>query len=139
MPKRPESNGKCGLRDGEWKPTVDQNELTGEQNPDVKLIDFDHPERNHFVAINQFKIDTPGQVREHILPDIVLFVNGLPLVVECKDANEFTANPMHEAVKQLRRYSDQREETHEAGLKEGEPRLFHTNQLVIAKAVHRKR
>jgi type I restriction enzyme R subunit len=121
------------LSDGEWKPTVDENELTGEQNPDVKLIDFDHPDRNHFVAINQFRIDTPGRVKEHIRPDMVLFVNGLPLVVvECKDSNEFTANPMHEAVKQLRRYSDQREETHEAGLKEGEPRLFHTNQLVIA-------
>jgi type I restriction enzyme R subunit len=104
------------LRDGEWKPTVDENKLTGEQNPDVKLIDFDQPERNHFVAINQFRIDTPGRVKEHIRPDIVLFVNGLPLVVvKCKDANEFTANPMHEA-----------------GLKEGEPRLFHTNQLVIA-------
>lgn len=121
------------LRDGEWKPTVDENELTGEQDPDVHLIDFQHPERNHFVAINQFRIDTPGKVKEHIRPDIVLFVNGLPLVVvECKDSNEFTANPMYEAVKQLRRYSDQREETHEAGLKEGEPRLFHTNQLVIA-------
>ncbi len=120
------------LRDGEWKPTVDENELTGEQNPDVKLIDFDHPERNHFVAINQFRVDTPGCVKQHIRPDIVLFVNGLPLVVvECKDPNAYTANPMHEAVKQLRRYSDQREETHEAGLREGEPRLFHTNQLVI--------
>ena len=121
------------LGGGEWKPTVDENELNGEQNPDVTLIDFDHPERNHFVAINQFRVDTPGRVKDHIRPDIVLFVNGLPLVViECKDANEYTANPMHEAVKQLRRYSDQREETHEAGLKEGEPRLFHTNQLVIA-------
>ena len=56
----------------------------------------------------------------------------LLVVVECKDTNEHTANPLHEAVKQLRRYSDQREETHEAGLKEGEPRLFHTNQLLIA-------
>ena len=85
------------LRDGEWKPTVDENELTGEQNPDVHLIDFQHPGRNHFVAINQFRIDTPGKVKEHIRPDIVLFVNGLPLVVvECKDSNEFTANPMYE-------------------------------------------
>ena len=39
------------LRDSEWKPTVDENELTGEQNPEVKLIDFDHPERNHFLAM----------------------------------------------------------------------------------------
>lgn len=121
------------LRDGEWKPTVDENELTGEQNPEVKLIDFYHPERNRFIAINQFRVDTPSKGKGHIRPDIVLFVNGLPLVViECKDANAFTANPMHEAIKQLHRYSDQREETHAAGLKEGEPRLFYSNQLMIA-------
>jgi type I restriction enzyme R subunit len=29
------------------------------------------------------------------------------------------------------RYTDQRESTHEAGLQEGEPRLFHTNQFLI--------
>ena len=115
-----------------YRTQVDKNDVTGEEYPNVKLIDFEHPERNHFVAINQFRINTPGTGKDFIIPDIVLFVNGLPLVVvECKDQNEFTANPMHEAFKQLMRYSDQRQETHDAGLKEGEPRLFHTNQLVI--------
>ena len=115
-----------------YRTQVDKNEVTGEEYPNVKLIDFEHPERNYFVAINQFRIDTPGTGKKFIIPDIVLFVNGLPLVVvECKDQNEFTANPMNEAFKQLMRYSDQRQETHDAGLKEGEPRLFHTNQLVI--------
>jgi type I restriction enzyme R subunit len=115
-----------------YRAQVDVNEFTGEQYPNVKLIDFDHPERNHFLAINQFRIDTPGAGKGFIIPDIVLFVNGLPLVVvEAKDVNEFTANPMEEAFKQLMRYSNQREETHEAGLREGEPRLFYTNQLLI--------
>ena len=115
-----------------YRAQVDVNEVTGEQYPNVKLIDFDHPERNHFLAINQFRIDTPGAGKDFIIPDIVLFVNGLPLVVvECKDANEFTANPMYEAFQQLMRYSDQREETKQAGLREGEPRLFFTNQLLI--------
>ena len=59
-------------------------------------------------------------------------MNGLPLVViEAKDANDFTAKPMHEAFQQLMRYSDQREETKQAGLREGEPKLFFTNQLLI--------
>src|SRR5271157_4932937 len=98
----------------------------------LKLIDFDHPERNHFLAINQFRIDTPGAGKDFIIPDIVLFVNGLPLVViECKDANEFTANPMYEAFQQLMRYSGQREETKQARLREGEPKLFFMNQLLI--------
>jgi len=115
-----------------YRTQVDENGVTGEEYPDVKLIDFEHPERNSFLAINQFRIDTPGTGKEFIIPDIVLFVNGLPLVVvECKDQNVFTANPMTEAFKQLMRYSDQRQETHDAGLHEGEARLFHTNQFVI--------
>lgn len=116
-----------------YKAQVDRNEVTGEEYPVVKIIDFEHPENNSFIAINQFRIDTPGRVKDHIRPDIVLFVNGLPLVVvECKDTNIFTSNPVHEAITQLRRYSDQREETRQAGLKEGEERLFHFNQLVVA-------
>jgi len=115
-----------------YKVQVDENEITGEQYPIVKLIDFDNPEANTFHAINQFRIDTPGRVKSHIRPDIVLFVNGLPLVVvECKDSNSYTANPLSEAIEQLTRYSDQRE-TRELGLREGEERLFHTNQLMIA-------
>jgi len=116
-----------------YKSTVDMNEVTGEEYPVVKLIDFQDWQNNHFLAINQFRIDTPGRVKDHIRPDIVLFVNGLPLVVvECKDANVYTSDPMAEGIKQLRRYSDQREETIAAGLKEGEERLFHFNQLMIS-------
>ena len=103
-----------------FRSQVDANELTGEQYPNVKLIDFEHPERNQFHAVNQFRIDTPGATKGFIIPDIVLFANGLPLVViECKDANDFTANPMYEAFQQLMRYSDQREETKQSGLREG--------------------
>lgn len=116
-----------------YKSTVDMNEVTGEEYPVVKIIDFQNWQNNHFIAINQFRVDTPGRVKEHIRPDIVLFVNGLPFVViECKDVNAYTSDPMFEGIKQLRRYSDQREETIAAGLKEGEERLFHFNQLMIS-------
>lgn len=115
-----------------YRTQVDHNEITGEEYPDVNLIDFHHPDRNHFLAINQHRIDTPGRVKECIIPDIILFINGLPVVVvECKDANQVQANPMYEAFLQLRRYTDQREETKQAGLREGEPRLFYTNQFMI--------
>lgn len=115
-----------------FKAQVDANELTGEQDPVVKLIDFTNPSNNQFHAINQFRIDTPGCVKQFIIPDIVLFVNGIPLaVVECKLGGPTCANPMHEAFVQLQRYRNAREATHEAGLKEGEPRLFHTNLLLI--------
>ena len=32
----------------------------------------------HLPAINQFRIDTPGCVKQCIIPDVVLFVNGIP-------------------------------------------------------------
>ena len=115
-----------------FKAQVDANELTGESDPVVRLIDFQHPENNRFHAINQFRIDTPGCVKGFIIPDIVLFVNGIPLcVVECKKGSETCANPMQEAFVQLQRYMRRRKETELAGLQEGEPRLFHSNLLLI--------
>jgi len=115
------------------KAQVDRNEVTGESDPVVSLIDFAHPEHNVFHAINQFRIDTPGCVKQCIIPDIVLFVNGIPLVVvEAKIGDANTANPMHAAFEQLLRYRNGRSETLAAGLREGEPRLFHTNLLLIS-------
>lgn len=115
-----------------FKAQVDVNELTSEQDPVVKLIDFAQPENNQFHAINQFRIDTPGCVKNFIIPDIVLFVNGIPLaVVECKKGGSHCANPMSEAFEQLQRYLNKRKATLQEGLKEGEPRLFHTNMLLI--------
>ncbi len=115
-----------------FKAQVDVNEVTGEQDPVVKLIDFANPKNNHFLAINQFRIDTPGCVKQFIIPDIVLFVNGIPLaVVECKKGGPTCANPMAEAFEQLHRYMNQRPSTKQQGLKEGEARLFHCNMLLI--------
>ncbi|HUW29517.1 MAG TPA: HsdR family type I site-specific deoxyribonuclease [Sulfuriferula sp.] len=115
------------------KAQVDRNEVTGESDPVVSLIDFARPERNVFHAINQFRIDTPGCVKQCIIPDIVLFVNGIPLVVvEAKIGDATTANPMHAAFEQLLRYRNGRADTAAAGLREGEPRLFHTNLLLIS-------
>jgi type I restriction enzyme R subunit len=114
------------------KAQVDRNELTGEADPVVKLIDFAHPDRNHFHAINQFRVDTPGCVKSCIIPDIVLFVNGIPVVViEAKIGDPNTANPLHAAYDQLLRYRNGRPETSKAGLREGEPRLFYSNVLLV--------
>ncbi|MBX9902795.1 MAG: HsdR family type I site-specific deoxyribonuclease [Burkholderiales bacterium] len=114
------------------KAQVDVNELTGKPDPVVRLIDFAHPERNAFHAINQFRVDTPGCVKDFIIPDIVLFVNGIPLVViEAKIGDANTANPLHAAFEQLLRYRNARPETAATGLREGEPRLFQPNLLLI--------
>jgi type I restriction enzyme, R subunit len=50
----------------------------------ASLIDFDHPARNDWLAVNQFTVIEHGRNRR---PDVVVFVNGLPLVViELKNA-----------------------------------------------------
>ena len=58
---------------------IDENRKTGEKSPTVHLIDFKNPENNIFTAINQFKINIPG-TEKHIIPDIVLFINGIPIM-----------------------------------------------------------
>jgi type I restriction enzyme, R subunit len=115
-----------------FKAQVDVNEQTGKQDPIVKLINFAQPAHNQFYAINQFRIDTPGCFKAFIIPDIVLFINGIPIiVVEYKKGSATCANPIAEAFIQLQRYLNQRKDTAQQGLKEGEPRLFHTNLLLI--------
>ena len=98
----------------------------------VRFIDFDNPANNDFLVINQFKVElTSG--RGHVIPDAVLFVNGIPLVVA-----EFKSPgiqiPMQEAINQLLRYSNQRKELFPTLYtdSEGVERLFHTNQLLVA-------
>jgi type I restriction enzyme R subunit len=92
----------------------------------VQFIDWEHPERNEFLVVNQFRVDEPGgQGRKYIAPDLVLFVNGIPLVViEAKSPG--VVEPMVKAIRQLRRYANQR------GQPEGNERLFYTNQFVMA-------
>ena len=114
---------------GKTKTTLALNETTGEKNVAIKLIDFENWDNNTFTAINQFRVVTPGGPREGIIPDIVLFINGLPLIViECKDID--VNDPISEAVNQIQRYANTRED--DFGVKEGEEKLFHYNLFSIA-------
>ena len=108
--------------------SVSRNELTGEQDPTVRLVDFKNYANNSFVAINQFRLLTPGASREGIIPDIVLFLNVLPvIVVEAKDFD--VAEPLSEAYLQITRYANTRDDDY--GFKEGEEKLFHYNIFSI--------
>jgi type I restriction enzyme R subunit len=67
----------------------------------VRLVDFDTPENNEFAAVNQFAI-IENNINKR--PDIVLFVNGLPLVViELKNATDEKAT-VKNAFQQLQTY-----------------------------------
>ncbi|MEG4025365.1 HsdR family type I site-specific deoxyribonuclease [Microcoleus sp. S13C4] len=95
----------------------------------VHFIDFEHPQNNDFLAINQYRVDPPGATGKggFIVPDIVLLVNGIPLVViECKSPN--LDNPITQAIRDLLQYSNQRGSSQP----EGAEKLFHYNQLMIA-------
>lgn len=108
--------------------SVARNEVTGEQDPTVRLVDFKNYGNNAFIAINQFRLNTPGASRQGIIPDIVLFLNGMPVcVVEAKDFD--VAEPLSEAYLQITRYANTRDDDY--GVKEGEERLFHYNMFSI--------
>jgi type I site-specific restriction-modification system R (restriction) subunit/very-short-patch-repair endonuclease len=72
-----------------------------ERSYEVALIDFENPENNEFLAVNQFTVSERGQTKR---PDIVLFVNGLPLVViELKNAADQNAT-IYKAYEQIQTY-----------------------------------
>ncbi len=82
----------------------------------VNLLDFDNPNNNEFVAINQFTI---MQGDYHRRPDVVLFVNGLPLgMIELKDPSNEKAS-LKAAYNQLQTY------------KAEVPALFRFNELMV--------
>jgi type I restriction enzyme R subunit len=67
----------------------------------ARLVDFDNPENNEFAAVNQFTVIEHNANKR---PDIVLFVNGLPLVViELKNAADDKAT-VKNAYQQLQTY-----------------------------------
>jgi type I restriction enzyme R subunit len=68
---------------------------------EVRVIDWDNISNNNFLATNQFYIK--GLDRDKI-PDVILFINGLPMVViELKDAKNEDAT-VHKAFTQLTNY-----------------------------------
>ncbi|MEC5379278.1 type I restriction endonuclease subunit R [Aurantimonas sp. C2-6-R+9] len=82
----------------------------------VRLIDFDNPDANDWLASGQFTVVENGFNRR---PDIVLFVNGLPLgVIELKAPGSETAT-LSSAFTQLQNYKSQI------------PSLFRTNGVLV--------
>ena len=66
----------------------------------IKLIDYDHPDSNNFLVINQWTVVENEQRR----PDVVIFINGLPLVVmELKSCSREETDASA-AYRQLRNY-----------------------------------
>jgi|CXWL01.1.fsa_nt_gi type I restriction enzyme R subunit len=82
----------------------------------VWLVDFANPDNNEFVVANQFTVIENNQNKR---PDVILFVNGLPLVVmELKNASDENAT-VKSAYQQLETY------------KKTIPSLFTYNSLLV--------
>ncbi len=83
----------------------------------VWLVDFQEPANNSWVVTNQFTIVENGKTRR---PDVICFLNGLPVaVLELKNAASENAT-VHDAYNQLQTY------------KAEIPSLFRTNAVLIA-------
>lgn len=68
----------------------------------VELIDFENPENNIFRVVNQFTVEyTNNGQKENRRPDILLFVNGMPLcIIELKNPADSNAT-IHDAYEQI--------------------------------------
>lgn len=83
----------------------------------ARVIDFDRPEANDWLAVNQFSVAENKHARR---PDVVLFVNGVPVaVIELKNAAGENAT-IWSAFQQLQTYQAE------------VPSLFVTNALLVA-------
>ena len=75
-----------------------------DQNDIVRLIDFDNPERNEFHVVNQWTYIERGTNKR---PDVIVFVNGLPLVLfELKSPARADADN-EDAYQQIQNYKRQ--------------------------------
>ena len=82
----------------------------------VRLVDFEHPENNDFLAVNQFTVAEGQHIRR---ADIVVFVNGLLLaVIELKNPADEDAT-VWSAFNQLQTYKQQI------------PKLFTFNEALV--------
>ncbi|GAP71848.1 type I restriction-modification system, restriction subunit R [Candidatus Symbiothrix dinenymphae] len=89
---------------------------SGIRGEKVYIVDFNNPENNGFLAVNQFTIIEGNQNKR---PDIILFINGVPIVViELKNATDENAT-VKTAFNQLQTY------------KQTIPSLFTYNELLI--------
>ena len=116
--------------------SLDIDGADGRGTRTVRFFDFDHPEggRNEFVVTTQFRVRRgnerggPEDDERMVIPDLVLFVNGIPMVVMEAKSPSLMEVWKSQAVRQLRRYQEAGPEWHGSGV----PELFHYNLLCVA-------
>lgn len=108
---------------------LEQDRGDGKRSHTVRFFDFEDPPKNEFIVTRQYKVKG---LKKHIRPDIVLLVNGIPLVViECKSPT-LGESWKAEAIDQFSRYQELEARYHDLG----HPKLFESVQLVVATCGH---
>ena len=108
----------------------------GRNTHTVRFFDFDDPVvgGNEFVVTTQLRVlrgNEKGDLNDDqrvVIPDLVLFVNGIPLVVMEAKSPTLMDVWKNQAVRQLRRYQEAESQWSGAGA----PALFHYNLLCVA-------
>jgi type I restriction enzyme R subunit len=109
--------------------SFEQDRGEGKKSYDVRYLDLDDPSKNEFLVTRQYKVKG---TKKHIIPDIVLFVNGIPIViVECKSPT-LGEGWKAEALDQFSRYQELEDRYRELGA----PKLFETMQVLVATCGH---
>ena len=92
-------------------------------NPLIKIIDFQNPENNIFKIVNQLKFNEGKSTR---IPDILIYVNGLPLIIfELKSIENREDATIENAYEQLGGNSDN------SGYRYDIPTLFNYNAFCV--------
>ncbi|NRT12477.1 type I restriction endonuclease subunit R [Flavobacterium sp. 14A] len=82
----------------------------------VHFIDYNHPENNDFLVVNQMSFH--NRLGRKSRPDLIVFINGLPIaVIECK--SPIAPNAWDSAFNDLKEYQDLNQ------------KLFHFNQILV--------
>ncbi|MED1797380.1 type I restriction endonuclease subunit R [Brevibacillus porteri] len=105
--------------------SVMQDVGAGKKNQTVRLFDYEQVENNDFVVAGQITYENAAG---KVIPDLVLYINGLPLIlIECKSPKLQAEKQLPEGVRQFERYMETNE------------KLFWYNQMLIVTSRDRAR
>ena len=130
-----DANEACHQKLSRWV-TVNQFKDGKAYNKSVRFFDFENLENNEFLVVDELEVKGPRRSR---FLDLVVFVNGIPIVVaECKEPGD--PHGISQAADDLDVYQDRQSQITDAvsdlsdkqDKQEGVARLFHTVLFTLA-------
>ena len=104
--------------------SLEQDRGDGKKGQTIRYFDFENVKNNDFLVTRQYKVQGS---KKNIFPDVVVFVNGIPLAVIESKSPTLGDRWRNQAIKQMLRYQEAGDEFRG----QGAPKLFETVQLII--------